>query len=115
MYSKGFICSGGNGTLHLFEKTDEKCLFKRTRSVTIDADPSSQMDQAMLSNGATSNEIMCLTLSPSEENIVCTTRSQQLYNLTLSAADIERVGILYLRTITCMQSIDLFYCSIPVV
>ena len=78
--------------IHLFEKTDEKCLFKRARSVNIDVDPSSQVDQAM-PNGATSNEIVCLTLSPSEENVVCSTRSQQLYNLTLSAADIERVGI----------------------
>ena len=35
------------------------------------------------------NDILSMTLSPSEENIICTTRTQQLYNLTLSAADLQ--------------------------
>lgn len=91
-YSKGFICSAGNGTLYLFEKTDEKCLFKKARSVNIELDPSSSMDQAVYSNEGMSNEIVCLALSPSEENVVCSTQSQQLFNLTLSATDIERVS-----------------------
>ena len=36
-----------------------------------------------------SNDILSITLSPSEENVVCSTRTQQLYNLTLSAADLQ--------------------------
>ena len=35
-YSKGFACSSGLGTVHLFEKSDEKDIYKKTRIVTVD-------------------------------------------------------------------------------
>ena len=40
-YTKGFMCTSGSGTVHLFEKTEEKNNFKKVRSVSIWVDPSS--------------------------------------------------------------------------
>ena len=89
-YSKGFICSGGSGVLHLFEKTDEKNVFKKVHSVSVWVDAATQADiPGTLSTS--SHEILNMALSPSEENVVCTTRSQQLYLLPLSAADLGKV------------------------
>ena len=91
-YSKGFICSGGSGTLHMFEKTDDKYIYRKTRTVSVWIDPNSHY---VATTGADSvpNDILSMTLSPSEENVVCSTRTQQLYNLTLSAADLQgKVG-----------------------
>ncbi len=89
-YSKGFICSGGDGTLHLFEKTDNRNVYKKTRSVSVWVDPSvSVVTQTDEEDTRLPNDILNMTLSPSEENVVCSTRMQQLYNLTLSAADLQ--------------------------
>ena len=87
-YSKGFICSGGSGTLHLFEKTDDLYIYRKARTVSVWIDPNSNL---VATTGADSvpNDILSMTLSPSEENVVCSTRTQQLYNLTLSAADLQ--------------------------
>lgn len=103
-YSKGFICSGGSGMLHLFEKTENKYLYKKTRAVSVWVDPASHI-LAHTPTGADSpepnNSIMNMTLSPSEENVICATGTQQLYNLTLSAADLQgQVGSRTLRTPT---------------
>lgn len=32
-YSKGFACACGPGTVHLFEKTDDKDFFKKAREI----------------------------------------------------------------------------------
>ena len=91
-YSKGFICSGGSGTLHIFEKTDDKYTYRKARSVSIWVDPNSNYVPTTGADSVT-NDILSMTLSPSEENVVCSTRTQQLYNLTLSAADLQgKVG-----------------------
>ena len=90
-YSKGFVCSGGQGTLHLFEKTNDRQVYKKLRPVSISDDPTGGVNEQVGANAPPSNEIGSITLSPSEENIVCSTRSQQLYSLTLSAADLGKV------------------------
>jgi WD40 repeat protein len=90
-YSKGFICSGGSGVLHLFEKTDEKNVFKKVRSIHIWTDSTTQPDIPESSSN-TVHEILNMALSPSEENVVCTTHTKQLYSLPLSAADLGKVG-----------------------
>ena len=91
-YSKGFICSGGSGTLHIFEKTDDKYIYRKTRTVSVWIDPNSHY-VATTGGDSVPNDILSMTLSPSEENVVCSTRTQQLYNLTLSAADLQgKVG-----------------------
>lgn len=89
-YSKGFICSGGSGTLHLFDKIgDDKSTYKKSKIVTLSIDPTS-----LLTNNAqpTTHNILSLALSPSEENVICATTSQQLYNLAVSTADLGKVS-----------------------
>ena len=91
-YSKGFICSGGSGILHLFEKTDNKYAYKKSRSVSVWLDPGSTIVAHTPLGGDSpwnENDILSMTMSPSEENVVCATKTQQLYNLTLSAADLQ--------------------------
>lgn len=34
-YSKGFACACGPGTVHLFEKTDDKDFFKKAREIKV--------------------------------------------------------------------------------
>ena len=34
-YSKGFACACGPGIVHLFEKTDDKDFFKKTREIKV--------------------------------------------------------------------------------
>ena len=36
-YSKGFACCGGAGTVHLFEKTDDKEFYYKSRLVKVSA------------------------------------------------------------------------------
>ena len=89
--------------LHLFEKTENKYLYKKTRSVSVWVDPTSQIIAHTPTDNESSgpnNSIMNMTLSPSEENVVCATGTQQLYNLTLSAADLQgQVGSCTFRTV----------------
>ena len=37
-YSKGFVCSGSNGALYVFEKTDDPNTFHEVRSINISED-----------------------------------------------------------------------------
>ena len=34
-YSKGFLCSAGNGVVFMYEKTDERELYKKAREIRI--------------------------------------------------------------------------------
>lgn len=71
-------------------------MYRKTRTVSVWIDPNSNY---VTPTGADSvpNDILSMTLSPSEENVVCSTRTQQLYNLTLSAADLQgKVGRVHL-------------------
>lgn len=84
-YSKGFACACGPGTVHLFEKTDDKDFFKKAREIKIpqdsnSADPTKSQQQVITS----------LTVSPSEETLVASTDLSQLYYITLSSADIGK-------------------------
>ena len=90
-YSKGFICSSGSGTVHLFEKTEERNNFKKIRSVAIWTDPVNE-SHSWVDSEVTGLDILSMTLNASEENVICSTRSQQLYTLTLSAADLGKVS-----------------------
>ncbi|KXJ18311.1 cilia- and flagella-associated protein 57 [Exaiptasia diaphana] len=84
-FSKGFICSAGLGTVHLFEKTEEKDFYKKSREIRIPADAQSPDPQL-----AEKQEVKNLTISPSEETLVCATSTSQLYNITLSTADLGK-------------------------
>ncbi|EQC33951.1 hypothetical protein SDRG_08631 [Saprolegnia diclina VS20] len=73
-YTKGFVGGGAGGVIRIYEKSDDvREQYKRTKSFTIDG--SSQIVQN-------------LAISPSEDMLVCSLESNQLYMLTLSSTDI---------------------------
>ena len=82
----GFVCSGGLGTVHIFEKTDEKELFKKVKEIRIPADQQSA-DPSQSCN----QQITCIALSPSEETIVSSSNGNQLYSIPLSSTDLGKV------------------------
>ncbi|KAK3612310.1 hypothetical protein CHS0354_011028 [Potamilus streckersoni] len=84
-YSKGFACACGPGMVHLYEKTDDKDFFKKSREILIPLDNNSA-DPAH----AQRQTIVCLTVSPSEETLVASTDMSQLYYITLSSADLGK-------------------------
>uniref|UniRef100_A0A0B7A6G0 Cilia- and flagella-associated protein 57 n=1 Tax=Arion vulgaris TaxID=1028688 RepID=A0A0B7A6G0_9EUPU len=85
-HSKGFACSFGMGTVYLYEKTDDRELYKKTREICIPPDPWNGQDP----NLSLQQIFNCLVISPSEETLVASTEQGQLYYLTLSSADISR-------------------------
>ncbi|XP_064605218.1 cilia- and flagella-associated protein 57-like [Liolophura sinensis] len=84
-YSKGFACANGPGSVLLYEKTDDRDYFKRTREIKIPSDTSSADPSR-----ATRQIITCLTVSPSEETLVASTDLNQLYYIALSSADLSK-------------------------
>uniref|UniRef100_W5MH82 Cilia- and flagella-associated protein 57 n=1 Tax=Lepisosteus oculatus TaxID=7918 RepID=W5MH82_LEPOC len=84
-YSKGFACAAGPGTVCLFEKTDEKDTYKRTREIRIPSDQYSNEPSL-----AEQQEISSLCISPSEETLVASTDRGQLYSITLSSAEMSK-------------------------
>eukprot|EP00795_Rhopilema_esculentum_P004667 gene4667-20951_t len=86
-FSKGIICSSGLGTVHLFDKTEDKELYKKAKEIRIPPDSQSADPEA-----SRNQVINCLTLSPSEETLVSSTRDNQLYSITLSSADLGKQG-----------------------
>uniref|UniRef100_A0A6Q2XMB8 Cilia- and flagella-associated protein 57 n=1 Tax=Esox lucius TaxID=8010 RepID=A0A6Q2XMB8_ESOLU len=84
-YSKGFVCSAGPGTVCLFEKTEEKDNYRKTREIKIPVDPCSNEPSQ-----AAQQEIVTLCVSPSEETLVTSTDKGQLYCITLSSAEMSK-------------------------
>ncbi|XP_072543115.1 cilia- and flagella-associated protein 57 isoform X2 [Salminus brasiliensis] len=84
-YSKGFACSAGPGTVCLFEKTEEKDGYRKTREIKIPPDPCgndpSQAEQ---------QEITTMCISPSEETLATSTDRGQLYHITLSSVEMTK-------------------------
>eukprot|EP00741_Cyanophora_paradoxa_P020094 tig00021234_g19395.t1 len=72
-YSKGFVCGGDGGILHVFEKSDDKDFYKRSKTFKIE-------------NNAV--KIKNLAVSPSEESLLCSLENNQTFVLTLSNTDI---------------------------
>lgn len=72
--TKGFICGGNGGVLHLFEKTEDKDYYKRAKSFRVESP-----QQAKIKN---------LALSPSEESLACTLDNNQTFVLSISSSDI---------------------------
>jgi WD40 repeat protein len=76
-HSTGFVCGGALGTLHRFEAVEDKELYKKV------GDEKTPND----TNGA--QVIRNLAISPSEDNMVCTTDVSQLYTLRLAPEDAD--------------------------
>ena len=77
----------------MFEKTDNKNVYKKIRPVSILEEATGNIEQpdGSMSSLPLDNNIMSMAISPSEEIVVCSTVSQQLYSLTLSTADMGKV------------------------
>ncbi|XP_051989486.1 cilia- and flagella-associated protein 57 [Xyrauchen texanus] len=83
-YSKNFVCSAGPSTVYLFEKTEEKSQYKKTKEIKI---PPEQFTE---STPAAPQEICSLCLSPSEDTLAISTDRGQLYSITLSLAELSK-------------------------
>uniref|UniRef100_G1RS39 Cilia and flagella associated protein 57 n=1 Tax=Nomascus leucogenys TaxID=61853 RepID=G1RS39_NOMLE len=84
-YSKGFACSAGPGRVLLFEKMEEKDLYRESREIRIPVDPQSN-DPSQ----SDKQDILCLCFSPSEETLVASTSKNQLYSITMSLTEISK-------------------------
>ncbi|KAM9530529.1 cilia- and flagella-associated protein 57-like [Salvelinus alpinus] len=84
-YSKGFACSAGPGTVYLFERTDDKDNYRKTREIRIPPDQCSHDP-----SHAEQQQIVSLVISPSEETVVTSTDRGQLYSITLSSAEMSK-------------------------
>ena len=84
---QGFVCSGGLGAVYVYERTEEKEMFKKIKEIRIPMDHQSA-DPSLTCN----QQILCIALSPSEETVVCSTNSNQLYSIPLSSADLGKVN-----------------------
>uniref|UniRef100_A0A4W5P762 Cilia and flagella associated protein 57 n=1 Tax=Hucho hucho TaxID=62062 RepID=A0A4W5P762_9TELE len=84
-YSKGFACSAGPGTVCLFERTDDKDNYRKTREIRIPPDQCSHEP-----SHAEQQQIVSLVISPSEETVVTSTDRGQLYSITLSSAEMSK-------------------------
>ena len=72
-YSKGFITGGTGGVVTVFDKSDDKQMYKMGKSFKIDQYPV---------------PVTSIALSPSEETLVCTVTENQIFQLSLSNSDI---------------------------
>ena len=84
-YSKGFIASCGRGRAFLYEKNDDKELYRKMRELKIPADQAS--------NDPTKTEdqiIVSMCISPSEETLLAVTDWQQIYQLVFSNIDVGK-------------------------
>ena len=73
-FSKGFICGTSTGVIYLYEKSDDKEYYKRVKEMHIKEDNA---------------RISCLAISPSEDHLVCTLDTNQIYAISLSNADMK--------------------------
>ncbi|XP_075801896.1 cilia- and flagella-associated protein 57 [Microtus pennsylvanicus] len=84
-YSKGFACSAGPGRVLLFEKVEEKDLYRESREIRIPMDPQSN-DPSQ----SDKQDVLCLCFSPSEETLIASTSKNQLYSITMSLTEISK-------------------------
>ena len=71
-YSKGFVCGCDEGVLYVFER-EEKEIYKQSKSF--------QIDQNYV-------RILNISISPKEENVICTLENNQMFVLGLANTDI---------------------------
>ena len=72
-FSKGFICGCESGIVLVFERGDDKELYKRINKLSIPQQPHS---------------IIHLAVTPSEETLACVLSNHQIYSLNLSQIEV---------------------------
>ena len=110
-YSKGFICGGDMGLVTVFEKTDDKELYRKLRTIKVNPDraavgggggagggsslTSAPTSAAMASDSGFSNDdslkivAFSLTVPPAEEILTLLTNTKQVMQLNLANADLS--------------------------
>lgn len=76
-YEQGFICGGGGGMVMIYEKTDDKDYYRKARVIPIA--PNLNNVTVNIANVNIPNGIIkSLVISPSEENLMCSTDKNQI-------------------------------------
>jgi WD40 repeat protein len=73
-YSKGFIYGGSNGSVIAYEKSDDKEYYKKVKEMRLKEENS---------------KVSHIAMSPSEDSLLCTLETNQIYTVSLSNADIK--------------------------
>ncbi|XP_066570529.1 cilia- and flagella-associated protein 57-like [Amia ocellicauda] len=94
-YVKGFACATGPGTVCLFEKTEGKERYRKTRVIRIPQDQCSNDP-----SNAEQQEIATLCFSPSEEILIASTDRGQLYSFTLSSAEMSKEELVHFELLS---------------
>lgn len=75
-YARGFVVGDSRGTVHVFERADERELYRAVRKESL---PQTLPNAQQL--------VKHVALSPGEDTVVCSTDRMQLYRLSLVAGD----------------------------
>lgn len=75
-FSRGFLCGAGNGNVYVFEKTDDRDYYKKTREIKI------RDGQSAIANVA---------LSVSEDSMVIGLENNQLIAMSLTTSELSQV------------------------
>ena len=72
----GFVCGGADGTVGIYEKTDEKELYRRVKQFVLKRSPNAR--------------VTALALSPTDETLLCQTDDNQTYEVDMSNVDVMK-------------------------
>eukprot|EP00755_Sulcionema_specki_P024267 Sspe_Gene.80847::Locus_51307_Transcript_1_1_Confidence_1.000_Length_2222::g.80847::m.80847 len=84
-YAKGFICGGDMGLVFIFERSDDKELYRKMKAMKVD-----QKRESESSIETDSIRVKSFALTQQEEFLALTTSSNQIYLLNLSNADFSK-------------------------
>ena len=74
-YSKGFVVGCDGGLLSLYEKTEDKDYYKKTKTFGIENHPV---------------KVKSLAIQPSEETLLCALENNQVFSLSLSNTELMK-------------------------
>eukprot|EP01065_Artemidia_motanka_P053301 TRINITY_DN985_c0_g2_i1.p1 TRINITY_DN985_c0_g2~~TRINITY_DN985_c0_g2_i1.p1 ORF type:complete len:1226 (+),score=563.45 TRINITY_DN985_c0_g2_i1:55-3678(+) len=84
-YAKGFICGGDMGLVFIFERSDDKELYRKMKAMKVD-----QKREADGTMEADTMRVKSFALTQQEEFLALTTSNNQIYLLNLSNADFAK-------------------------
>ena len=84
-YAKGFICGGDMGLVFIFERSDDKEVYRKMKAMKIDQ---KRDEEATIETEAM--KVKCFALTQQEEFLALTTTNNQIYLLNLSNADFSK-------------------------
>lgn len=75
--SKGFVCGGESGFVHIFEQTDDKELYRKVRSIVVDGGRSRDIPEDI----AKRSVVRCFALTHGEDMLALATSTMQVYGV----------------------------------